>query len=223
MNADMLMFVGACAACKHQRKKCDANCQLAPYFPSNRSEDFPNVYRLFGVNNTIKLLNSVADDQKEKTAETLIFEGKVWKENPVYGCLGIERKLRAEIEAYEKELEMVRKQISFCKEMAILQMQRQQLEEQLDRSSLALVSPFDVHYHDKKIEAIFMSDTKIFYGYKYDSTLDEVANVECNAIQDADFDHPAFVEPESGRVDEFKDCEIEAISITGEEEIADLQ
>lgn len=45
-----------------------------------------------------------------------------------------------------------------------------------------------------------MSDTKNFYGYKYDSTnLDEVANVECIAIQGADFDHPAFVEPESAR------------------------
>ncbi|MCD7463653.1 hypothetical protein HAX54_051076, partial [Datura stramonium] len=105
MNVDMFPFITACAACRHQRKKCEPNCQLAPYFPSNRDEDFQNVYRLFGVNNTIKLLNSVPDNQKAKTIETLILEANIWKKNPVHGCLGVERKLRAEIEAHEKELE----------------------------------------------------------------------------------------------------------------------
>ncbi|XP_060190573.1 LOB domain-containing protein 24-like [Lycium barbarum] len=147
MNADMLMFVAACAACKHLGEKCDANCQLAPYFPSNATaEDFQNVYQIFEVDNIIKLLNSVPDDQKEKTAETLILEAKIRKENPVHGCLAIERKLRAEIEAHEKELEMIQNHISLCKKMATLQMEEQQSEEELDRSSLALVSPSDAHF-----------------------------------------------------------------------------
>lgn len=103
MNVDM-RFITACAACKHQRKKCEPNCQLAPYFPSTKDEDFQNVYRLFGVNNTMKHLNSVADDQQAKLAETLILEAKIRKENPVHGSLAVERKLRAEIEALEKEL-----------------------------------------------------------------------------------------------------------------------
>ncbi|XP_006367562.1 LOB domain-containing protein 24-like [Solanum tuberosum] len=107
MNVDM-MFIATCAACKHQRKKCEPNCQLAPYFPSTKDEDFQNVYRLFGVNNTIKHINSVANDQRAKLVETLILEAKIRKENPVHGCLAIERKLRAEIEALEKELEMER-------------------------------------------------------------------------------------------------------------------
>ncbi|XP_059291206.1 LOB domain-containing protein 21-like [Lycium ferocissimum] len=128
MNADMFMFVAACAACKHLGEKCDANCQL------------------FGVDNIIKLLNSVPDDQKEKTAETLILEAKIRKENPVHGCLAIERKLGAEIEAHEKELEMIQNHISLYKKMATLQMEEQQSEEELDRSSLALVSPSDAHF-----------------------------------------------------------------------------
>ncbi|KAG5595851.1 hypothetical protein H5410_037083 [Solanum commersonii] len=144
MNVDM-MFITTCAACKHQRKKCEPDCQLAPYFPSTKDEDFQNVYRLFGVNNTIKHINSVADDQRAKLVETLILEAKIRKENPVHGCLAIERKLRAEIEALEKELEMVQNNISFCKKMSMLQMTKQHLEEELDRSSLALVSPFDAH------------------------------------------------------------------------------
>ncbi|XP_059285164.1 LOB domain-containing protein 24-like [Lycium ferocissimum] len=146
MNANMLMFVAACAACKHQRKECDANCQLAPYFPSNRAEDFQNVYRLFGVDKTIEFINCVPDDQKEKTVETLILEARIRKENPVHGCLAIERKLRAEIEAHENELEIVRNQISLCKKMATLQRKDYQSEEELDRSSLALASPSDARF-----------------------------------------------------------------------------
>ncbi|KAK4337832.1 hypothetical protein RND71_042319 [Anisodus tanguticus] len=154
MNVDMLMFVAAGAACKHQQKKCEANCQLAPYFPNNRAEDFHNVYRLFGVNNTITLLRSVADDQKKKTVETLILEAKIRKENPVHGCLAIERKLRAEIEAYEKELGMIQNHISFCKKMATLQMEKQQLEEELDTISLALFSPSDASMTSVVVERI---------------------------------------------------------------------
>ncbi|MCD7468255.1 hypothetical protein HAX54_006267 [Datura stramonium] len=78
-------------------------------------------------------------------AETLILEAKIRKENPVHGCLAIERRLRIEIEAHEKELKIVQDHISFCKKMATLQMEKQQLEEELDRSSLASVSPFDAH------------------------------------------------------------------------------
>uniref|UniRef100_A0A3Q7H7R3 LOB domain-containing protein n=1 Tax=Solanum lycopersicum TaxID=4081 RepID=A0A3Q7H7R3_SOLLC len=135
MNVDVMFFT-TCAACKHQRKKCEPNCQLAPYFPCTKDEDFLNVYRLFGVNNTIKHLNSVADDEKAKLVESLILEAKIRKENPVHGCLAIERKLRGEIEALEKELELVKNNISFCKKISMLQMQKQQLDEELDRSSL---------------------------------------------------------------------------------------
>ncbi|CAL1406364.1 unnamed protein product [Linum trigynum] len=38
----------ACAACKYQRRKCTSECQLAPYFPSNKSEMFRNAHKLFG-------------------------------------------------------------------------------------------------------------------------------------------------------------------------------
>ncbi|MCE3215320.1 hypothetical protein HAX54_001857, partial [Datura stramonium] len=145
MNADVFMFINACAACKHQRKKCEPNCQLASYFHSNKDEDLQNVYRLFGVNNIIDHLNSVPDNQKTKIAETLILEAKIRKQNPVHGCLAVERRLRTEIEAREKELKIVQDHISFCKKMATLQMEKQQLEEELDRSSLASVSLFDAH------------------------------------------------------------------------------
>nr|XP_009758025.1 PREDICTED: LOB domain-containing protein 27-like [Nicotiana sylvestris]XP_016490202.1 PREDICTED: LOB domain-containing protein 27-like [Nicotiana tabacum] len=117
-NANPLISTEKCAACTHLRKKCDANCQLAPYFPSNRTEDFQNVYQLFGVSNIINMLNSVDDEQKGKMAESLILEAKIRKENPVYGCLAIERKMMLAIEEAEKELEIVQKTNAFYKEMA---------------------------------------------------------------------------------------------------------
>ncbi|OIT32452.1 PREDICTED: LOB domain-containing protein 22-like [Nicotiana attenuata] len=125
-NADPVISNEKCAACMYLRKKCAANCQLAPYFPSDRTEDFQNVYQLFGVSNIINMLNSVDDDdeQKGKMAESLILEAKIRKENPVYGCLAIERKLRLAIQETEKELEIVQKTNAFYKEMAKSQMQK---------------------------------------------------------------------------------------------------
>lgn len=108
MNADTFTFTSACAARKHQKKKCDSNCELAPYFPSTKAEDFKNVYRLFGVSNTIKHLNSVADDQKAQLIETLILEAKFRKENPVHGCLAVKENLG-------KKLKHAKRSLKWCK------------------------------------------------------------------------------------------------------------
>uniref|UniRef100_J3KY58 LOB domain-containing protein n=1 Tax=Oryza brachyantha TaxID=4533 RepID=J3KY58_ORYBR len=39
---------GACAVCKHQRRKCEPNCELAAYFPANRMNDFRALHLVFG-------------------------------------------------------------------------------------------------------------------------------------------------------------------------------
>uniref|UniRef100_A0A7N0RDW1 LOB domain-containing protein n=1 Tax=Kalanchoe fedtschenkoi TaxID=63787 RepID=A0A7N0RDW1_KALFE len=47
----------ACAACKHQRKRCDTNtCVFQPYFPGEKKEEFDTVHRFFGVIKVKKLL-----------------------------------------------------------------------------------------------------------------------------------------------------------------------
>lgn len=105
-----------CAACKYQRKPCDENCPLAQYFPSNKVEEFKKVIRLFRVSNNIKMLNSVADNEKKaKMAASLITETKIRYENPVHGCVAVEKKLRLEIEQVEKELDFVRKRNAYYK------------------------------------------------------------------------------------------------------------
>ncbi|CAK9140536.1 unnamed protein product [Ilex paraguariensis] len=141
MNGDATinMYGGACAACRHQRKRCDPNCQLAKYFPASKSEDFQNVYRLFGVSNLLKILNVVAEDERDKSIETLVMEAKIRKDHPVHGTLGVEKELRAQIEACEKELDFVQKQLSFSKEIRNLQKLKENLEAQLDESALAVL------------------------------------------------------------------------------------
>ncbi|KAF7142900.1 hypothetical protein RHSIM_Rhsim05G0019200 [Rhododendron simsii] len=73
----------ACAACKHQRKRCDSDvCPLARYFPADKSEEFQNVHRIYSVNNLIRILHSVPEHLRHETVETLILEATMRKEFP---------------------------------------------------------------------------------------------------------------------------------------------
>ncbi|XP_015086875.1 LOB domain-containing protein 24-like [Solanum pennellii] len=109
---------GKCAACKYQRKRCQENCPLAPFFPSNKFEDFKNVNRLYKVRTIIEMLNSVADNEKKaKMVETLILEAKIRSENPVYGSIAIQNKLRLQIEETMKEIDLVKKTTDYFKEL----------------------------------------------------------------------------------------------------------
>ncbi|KAK4415684.1 hypothetical protein Salat_2675800 [Sesamum alatum] len=106
---------GPCAACKYQRKRCDESCVLGRYFPLERAEDFENVQRLFGIQNTVKILNSVEENEREKTVESLIQEARLRRQNPVHGPVAVERRLWAEVEKVKKELDMVTKELKFFK------------------------------------------------------------------------------------------------------------
>ena len=45
-----------CAACRMLRRRCDSNCILAPYFPSDEIEKFSGVHKVFGASNVIKMI-----------------------------------------------------------------------------------------------------------------------------------------------------------------------
>ncbi|EYU37158.1 hypothetical protein MIMGU_mgv1a026326mg [Erythranthe guttata] len=97
----------ACAACKHQRRKCDQNCTLANNFAAERSNDFENVYHLFGMQNTLKILKSVEKEERNATIESLIMEAGMRLEHPMHDHFSVARKLGFEVEKTEKELEIV--------------------------------------------------------------------------------------------------------------------
>lgn len=123
----------ACASCKHQRKKCDENCELAPYFPASKYREFQNAHKLFGVSNIQKLINSVEPHQRQAAAESILIEGNIRYRDPVHGCLGIVRNLKSQIALHEEELNAVNQQLAFFRE----RVKQQQLENFLNSSSVA--------------------------------------------------------------------------------------
>ncbi|KAF9588163.1 hypothetical protein IFM89_007852 [Coptis chinensis] len=79
----------ACAACKHQRKKCSEKCVLAPFFPSEKSLQFQAVHKIFGVSNISKILTSLKTyEEREEAIRTLVWEAECRQKDPVSGCYG---------------------------------------------------------------------------------------------------------------------------------------
>jgi len=78
---------GACAVCKHQRRKCEPNCELATYFPAHRMNDFRALHLVFGVANLTKLIKANASDSaRRRAAETLTWEARWRERDPSDGC-----------------------------------------------------------------------------------------------------------------------------------------
>ncbi|XP_010916785.1 LOB domain-containing protein 28-like [Elaeis guineensis] len=87
----------ACASCKHQRKKCSESCELAPYFPADRTREFGQVHKVYGVSNLTKMLK--ANDtipERERCAETLMWEAEWRNIDPANGCYNEVIRLRDE-------------------------------------------------------------------------------------------------------------------------------
>ncbi|XP_062103002.1 LOB domain-containing protein 2 [Humulus lupulus] len=92
----------ACAACKHQRKKCHEGCILAPYFPAERSREFQAVHKVFGVSNVTKMVkNVVADEDRRKAVDSLVWEACCRQKDPVLGPYAEYRKVYDELKIYK--------------------------------------------------------------------------------------------------------------------------
>ena len=69
----------ACAACKHQRKKCKKEtCVLAPFFPASKTKEFEAVHKVYGVCNLQRMIQAV-DTREERfiLVDSLIWEAIV--------------------------------------------------------------------------------------------------------------------------------------------------
>ncbi|KFK34090.1 hypothetical protein AALP_AA5G100900 [Arabis alpina] len=102
---------GACAACKYQRRRCAADCPLAPYFPAEQPKLFQNVHRLFGVRSIVKILEKLDEAQKPEAMKSIIFQSYVRDRSPVHGCLGVTQNLQYLIWLAEEELKAVNAQL----------------------------------------------------------------------------------------------------------------
>ncbi|KAK2665829.1 hypothetical protein Ddye_004403 [Dipteronia dyeriana] len=93
----------ACAACKHQRKKCSDECILAPYFPANRSREFQAVHKFFGVSNVTKIVRNAKEEDRHKVADSLIWEALCRQKDPVLGPYGEFKRLYEELKLYRNQ------------------------------------------------------------------------------------------------------------------------
>ncbi|XP_031378607.1 protein ASYMMETRIC LEAVES 2-like [Punica granatum] len=94
----------ACASCKHQRKKCDEKCVLAPHFPAERKAEFDAAQKVFGVSNMSKMMKKVLPEQRTDVAESLIWEATCWTRDPVQGPRGEHKQLQHELDYYKELL-----------------------------------------------------------------------------------------------------------------------
>ncbi|XP_057818765.1 LOB domain-containing protein 25 isoform X1 [Cryptomeria japonica] len=107
----------ACAACKYQRRKCSADCPLAPYFPPDHPKLFLNAHKLFGVSNILRILRQVDDSQKKDAMKSIIYQSNAREKDPVHGCFGIIVMLQSRVERLRQELELVKSQIMFLQQL----------------------------------------------------------------------------------------------------------
>ncbi|KAL8130055.1 hypothetical protein V2J09_019210 [Rumex salicifolius] len=92
----------ACAACKHQRKKCTDKCILAPFFPAEKAREFQAVHKVFGVSNVQKIVKGLAgDDDRKRAADSLIWEAFCRQRDPVLGPYGEYRRVYDELRLYK--------------------------------------------------------------------------------------------------------------------------
>ncbi|XP_020225931.1 LOB domain-containing protein 27 [Cajanus cajan] len=106
----------ACAACKHQRRKCTSECLLAPFFPADQPKVFLNVHKLFGVSNIVKILKILEPSQKKIAMDSIIIQANYRDKYPVHGCWEEICRLQYQIWVMEEELHAVYQQLEICRQ-----------------------------------------------------------------------------------------------------------
>ncbi|CAD6245004.1 unnamed protein product [Miscanthus lutarioriparius] len=108
----------ACAACKYQRRKCNPDCPLAPYFPADQQRRFLNAHRLFGVSNILKTLKKLRPDLCADAMVTLIYQSDMRAQDPVGGCYRLILSLERQFEIETAELSAVLHHLALCRQAA---------------------------------------------------------------------------------------------------------
>ena len=93
----------ACAACRHQRKKCHEDCLFAPHFPADKAEEYKAVHCVFDMSLMAKMFMGLNEYQREEAAKSIIWEAMLWQKDPVHGPLGKYKELEREYESLQEE------------------------------------------------------------------------------------------------------------------------
>uniref|UniRef100_A0A0D9X7N5 LOB domain-containing protein n=1 Tax=Leersia perrieri TaxID=77586 RepID=A0A0D9X7N5_9ORYZ len=108
----------ACAACKYQRRKCNPDCRMAPYFPADQQRRFLNAHRLFGVSNILKTLRHLKPELCDDAMRTLIYQAEMRAHDPVLGCCRVIVDLERQLEIETAELNAVLHHLALCRQAA---------------------------------------------------------------------------------------------------------
>lgn len=106
----------ACAACRYQRRKCNTDCPLAPYFPPEKPEQFLNAHRLFGVSNILKILKQLNPEQKLEAMQSIVYQANMRERYPVHGCQGVIYRLQLAVHEHQQALDAVNAQLAICRQ-----------------------------------------------------------------------------------------------------------
>ncbi|KAL5540046.1 hypothetical protein UlMin_021739 [Ulmus minor] len=105
-----------CAACKMLRRRCDNNCLLSPYFPSEEMDKFAGVHKVFGASNVIRMIRMVEETKREDAVKAIVYEATARLRDPVYGSCGAICHLQKMIEELRSQLETTNAQVLGLKE-----------------------------------------------------------------------------------------------------------
>uniref|UniRef100_A0ACD5ZUL9 Uncharacterized protein n=1 Tax=Avena sativa TaxID=4498 RepID=A0ACD5ZUL9_AVESA len=106
----------ACAACKYQRRKCNPDCPLAPYFPADQQLRFLHAHRLFGVSNILKTLRRLNPEARDVAMQTLIYQAETRATDPAGGCCRIIAELEHTYNLDLAELSALQHQLDLCRQ-----------------------------------------------------------------------------------------------------------
>ncbi|EAZ08806.1 hypothetical protein OsI_31070 [Oryza sativa Indica Group] len=106
----------ACAACKYQRRKCNADCPLARYFPADEQRRFLNAHHLFGVSKIQKTLRDTPPELHADAMQALTFEANARASDPVGGAARVVVELCRQYEMLHTELAAVQHHLKLCRQ-----------------------------------------------------------------------------------------------------------
>ncbi|KAI3966697.1 hypothetical protein MKW92_019905 [Papaver armeniacum] len=99
---------GPCEACRHQKKRCPANCPLRAIFTPQRNADLINVLALYGVAKFKSNMVKAGAAERRLAAERMILEARAWNEFPGTGIEVLINTLNQEVQRLTRRLELAK-------------------------------------------------------------------------------------------------------------------
>ncbi|XP_006292643.2 LOB domain-containing protein 28 [Capsella rubella] len=105
-------IVPPCAACKYLRRKCTKDCVFAPYFPTNKQENYEMIHKVFGASHVASLINEIHPSQREIAMSTLTWEAQVRLNDLVHGVSSIIDRLQSQLNDLQNQLAIAKNELA---------------------------------------------------------------------------------------------------------------